>query len=270
MSEPIENREGRLREVPVWRVGPGDPRHPVVRESVVQVVLNSRPLVRMNCLPDALDDLVLGFLASEGLIEDRGAVHEIRVSADGARIDARADVDPYRLLAFRERIAMSLGCGGGASAAAEDVPRSRSSACFRPDDVSSRMTELHHASALFRETGGVHAAAVTDGLVLSAFAEDIGRHNAVDKTIGRCLTQGIAFDQRLLLTTGRLCTDVLSKAIRVGLPAVVSRGAVTSRAIELAASADVAAVGFARGQEMNVYTAPWRFGLAERDETAGP
>jgi FdhD protein len=224
----------------------------------------------MNCLPDALEDLILGFLASEGLVAGPGAVHQMRVSADRTKIEAHADVDPYRLVAFKERLAISSGCGGGASATPEDVSRSRSPASFRPADISSRMTELHHASPLFRETGGVHAAAVTDGLVLSAFAEDLGRHNAVDKTIGRCLTRGIALDQRALLTTGRLSADILSKAIRVGLPVVVSRGAVTSRAIELAGSADVAAVGFARGYEMNVYTAPWRLGLAERNETAGP
>jgi FdhD protein len=130
------------------------------------------------------------------------------------------------------------------------------------------MKELQHASVLFRQTGGVHAAAVTDCVMLSAFAEDIGRHNAVDKCLGRCLAEGTQLETRALLVTGRLSADVLSKAIRVGLPVVVSRGAVTSQAIELARSADVAAVGFARGPMMNVYTAPWRLGLCAPEETA--
>jgi FdhD protein len=148
------------------------------------------------------------------------------------------------------------------------------------------MKDLLDGSALFRETGGVHAAAVTDGRALDTFAEDIGRHNAVDKAIGQCRrgrtggqppcppkrpagrraekAAAAFFASRALLVTGRASADILAKAARVGLPVVASRGAVTSRAIEAAAAARVALVGFARAGRMNVYTAAWRLGLGER------
>ena len=125
------------------------------------------------------------------------------------------------------------------------------------------MKDLERASALFRETGGVHAAALTDGRSLVAFAEDIGRHNAVDKVIGRCLRAGVPLGSLAALSTGRVSANVLAKAARVGVPVVASHGAVTSRAIDLALAAGVTVVGFARGQRMNVYTSPWRLGLPD-------
>jgi len=252
------------RTVPVWRVGPGGPEHSVIEEAVVEIVLGGRTLVRAGCLPEALEDFALGFLASEGLIKGPVDVESLAVSLPDKRIEVRAAVDPDLLVKFRERLALSTGCGRGASGAAEGLPRVESRATFSPDDLSARMKEMDRASTLFRETGGVHAAAATDGRTLVAFAEDLGRHNAVDKVLGRCLRQGIALGGLAILSTGRLSGDILAKAARVGVPLVASRGAVTSLAIEIAGPADIAAVGFARAGRMNVYTAPWRLGLAER------
>jgi FdhD protein len=243
----------------------------------VDLVLNGRFLVRAACLPTNLEDLAVGLLASEGVLDDAGAIAEVRASGDRTKVEVRADVDPDRLVLFRKRVAVSSGCGGGAASGSERVRPVESDARFRPEDLADRMKDLLDGSALFRETGGVHAAAVTDGRALDAFAEDIGRHNAVDKAIGRCLRGRKAwpppseekaaaafFASRALLVTGRASADLLAKAARVGLPVVVSRGAVTSRAVEAAAAARVALVGFARAGRMNVYTAPWRLGLEER------
>jgi FdhD protein len=290
-----EDRPDSVTDVPVWRVGPprprqpglpveggmptpplrghvpgqsdnmpGEPRDTVIREGLVELALNGRTLVRASCLPAALDDFALGFLAGEGLIDGPHAVWSVAVSPDAARVEVRASVDPDRLALFLERLATSSGCGGGASAVAAALPPCASDACFRPEDICERMKEFEHASTLFRQTGGVHAAAVTDGRTLEAFAEDIGRHNAVDKVVGRCLREGVDLAHRAILSTGRLSSDILAKAARTGVPVVVSAGAVTSRAIELARPADIAAVGFARARRMNVYTAPWRLGLAPR------
>ncbi|HUV40130.1 MAG TPA: formate dehydrogenase accessory sulfurtransferase FdhD [Planctomycetota bacterium] len=263
MTESPSHRDRILREVPVRRVPTcGDRRtHAVIREELLTVMLNGRQLIRMSCLPDALEDLVLGFLVSEGLVDSAEAVSDVTVSDARDTVSVRARVDPYRLVGFRQRLAMSSGCGGGASCVSEQLPPCASRARFRPEQISERMVELQHASDVFRETGGVHCSAATDGEKLLAFAEDIGRHNAVDKTLGRCVREGVDLGSMAILTTGRLSADILSKAIRAGVPVVVSRGAATSRAIELAAAADVAAVGFARARDMNVYTAAWRLGL---------
>ena len=263
MTPTSENRRDVLRKVPVRHVAADGQTHSVIREELVQLVLNGRLLIRLSCLPEALEDLTLGFLVSEGLIESTDAVSEITLSPDRATVGIKAEVDPYRLVAFRRHLALSSGCGGGASRVEDELPHCESTMRFDPADVSERMKELQHASALFRETGGVHCAAVTVGTELLAFAEDLGRHNAVDKTIGRALAENVDLSRTAILTTGRLSADILSKAIRAGVPVVVSRGAATSRAIDLAAAANVAAVGFARGRDMNVYTAAWRLGLGD-------
>jgi len=267
-----ENGEGPVRNVPVRRVGPprpGEttdpdaPQHAVVVEGRVQIVLNSRPLLWINCLPEALEYLAAGFLVSEGLLDGAEAIDEITVAPDLARVEVRGSVDPDRLVLFRERLSITSGCGGGASAAEaeEALPQCESNVRFQPDDLTDRIREMAAASTLFRDTGGVHVAAVTDGPDLCSFAEDIGRAGAVDKAIGLCLMHGVSLAERAILTTGRASADILAKAARAGLPVVVSRGAVTSRAIELARAANVTVVGFARGGRMNVYTAAWRLGL---------
>jgi FdhD protein len=258
-SEPSQDR---VRSERVWRVGAAGESDAVIVERAVELVLGGRVLVRIQCLPERLEDLAVGFLRTEGLIESPRAIAGCRVAPDGGRIEVRADVDPDRLVLFRERVATSSGCGSGASAAADALPRLTSDARFAPEEIFARMKDLLQASALFRETGGVHAAALTDGRTLGVFAEDIGRHNAVDKAVGAALRQGADLAALALLTTGRASSDIVAKAVRAGIPAVVSRGAVTSRAIELGRSADAAVVGFARGDRMNVYTAAWRFGLA--------
>ncbi|MGB2936677.1 MAG: formate dehydrogenase accessory sulfurtransferase FdhD [Phycisphaerae bacterium] len=257
----FEDSLGRTRTARVWRVGADGEFDTVIVERAVELVLNGRVLVRTSCLPDRLEDLALGFLCTEGLIAGPAAITECNVAPDGGRVEIRADVDPDRLVLFRERVAISSGCGSGASAAAEALTPVASDARFSPEDLLAQMKDLLQASVLFRETGGVHAASLTDSQTLLVFAEDIGRHNAVDKAIGGALRQGVDLGSAALLTTGRASSDIVAKAVRAGLPAVVSRGAVTSRAIELARSADAAVVGFARGRRLNVYTAAWRFGL---------
>ena len=244
------------------RVGAEGKSDTVIVERAVELVLNGRVLVRIQCLPERIEDLAVGFFRTEGLIESPRAIAECRVAPDGGRVEVRADVDPDRLVLFRERVATSSGCGSGASAPETALPRLASDARFAPEDVLARMKDLLQTSVLFRETGGVHAAALTDGRTLLVFAEDIGRHNAVDKAVGAALRQGADLAALALLTTGRASSDIVAKAVRAGIPAVVSRGAVTSRAIELGRSADAAVAGFARGDRMNVYTAAWRFGLA--------
>jgi len=259
---PRDDSRDRVRSERVWRVGATGESDAVIVERAVELILGGRVLVRVQCLPERLEDLAVGFLRTEGLIEGPRAIAECRVAPDGGRVEVRADADPDRLVLFRERVAMSSGCGSGASAAESALPRLASDARFVPHDILARMKDLLQASVLFQETGGVHAAALTDGRAIRAFAEDIGRHNAVDKAVGAAMREGLDLSSLALLTTGRASADIVAKAVRAGVPAVVSRGAVTSRAIELGRSADAAVVGFARGDRMNVYTAAWRFGLA--------
>ncbi len=114
------------------------------------------------------------------------------------------------------------------------------------------------SSAIFRETGGVHAAAIAKGEEIVAFAEDVGRHNAFDKVIGACRRRGVAPYDKIALVTGRLSLELVAKAVPSSIPVLVSRGAPTQAGIELADAANLTLIGFARAGRMNVYSADWR------------
>ena len=116
-------------------------------------------------------------------------------------------------------------------------------------------------SKLFKSTGGAHAAALCDSDRLLVFKEDIGRHNAVDKAFGECLTNGIETEGKLLLTSGRISSEILLKSVKRGIAILASRSAPTSLAVQFAEKAGLTLVGFVRGKRMNVYSNAQRIKL---------
>ena len=124
------------------------------------------------------------------------------------------------------------------------------------------MRELFHLyqkrSDLYNLTGCIHSAAITDGEHILVCAEDIGRHNAVDKVVGYCVLESISLDDKVILVSGRLSSEMATKCARWDIPIVVSRAAPTARAIDIAEKQGITMVGFMRGTRMNIYTHPER------------
>jgi FdhD protein len=116
------------------------------------------------------------------------------------------------------------------------------------------MQELDRRSELHRRTGGVHAAALASPSGILVFREDIGRHNAVDKAVGAWLGREGGFADKILLCSGRLSSEILSKALRCRIPVLVSRSAPTDRGVALARRFNLTLVGFARGRRLNIYS----------------
>ena len=129
----------------------------------------------------------------------------------------------------------------------------------------SRIRDLYHEfqkkSEGYKSTGGVHSAALADNSHILVFTEDIGRHNAVDKVIGYALLENIPFPGKIMLASGRLSSDIVSKCARCGIPVIVSRAAPTSLAVEIADASGLTLVGFVRGDRMNIYTGTQRIRL---------
>ncbi|MFU8796917.1 MAG: formate dehydrogenase accessory sulfurtransferase FdhD, partial [Dehalococcoidia bacterium] len=113
-------------------------------------------------------------------------------------------------------------------------------------------------SEIFRTTGGVHSAALCDARDILLFSEDIGRHNAVDKIFGRCLLDDISTDDRIVVTSGRISSEILLKVARRNIPIIISKSAPTNLGLKLAGDLGVTLIGFVRGKRMNVYTHDWR------------
>lgn len=239
----------------------------VVKEFPLTIILNNQELVTLLCSPAKLKYLALGFLVSEGLIraktdvkslllDDRRGV--VRVEALGPTLMEQGSV-------FKRFI--TSGCGKGtAFYSAVDAAQTKveSEARIAPDQVFSLMKEFQTRSEVFQETGGVHSAALSDGKGILIFCEDIGRHNAIDKIFGECLWEGIPTQDRIILTSGRISSEILFKVAKRGVPILVSRSAPTDLAVKTAGDLGITVIGFARGRRMNVYSHQERIEEAEK------
>jgi FdhD protein len=229
---------------------------PIERE--VTIYVNLRELVTILCTPTKLNFLVLGFLYSEGIISGMGDVVMMRVCDDDLMADVRLSDPEYELPTRRT---LTSGCGGGATFTTE-AQRVDSDLVVTPTEVLSLMKQLQERMELYRFSGGVHASALADTGNLLAVAEDIGRHNTLDKIQGECLLRGLPTKDGLLLSTGRISSEMLLKAARMQIPVVVSRHSPTASSVSLAGDLDIALVGHARGNRLLVYSHPERLGCS--------
>jgi FdhD protein len=123
-----------------------------------------------------------------------------------------------------------------------------------PGEVLALMKQLYQHQSLFQQCGGIHSSALGDRKQIMAVAEDIGRHNTLDKIIGECLMRKLSTQNGILLTTGRISSEMLLKAARMQAPIVVSRGSPTERAISLGHELGITVIGYARGRRLSVFS----------------
>ncbi len=231
---------------------------PVVREVPLTIFLNDHEIVTLLCLGDHLKSLAVGFLKSEGLIGKTADLKAVTVDPENlwVRVEVDEDTDLSQKLFLRRTL--TSGCGKGTTFyhALDTLMTEKveSPLTITPDRVFLLMRRLAEASELYRITGGTHNAALAtvDDLVL--FHTDIGRHNAVDKLYGEGFLKGIPLDDKLLLTTGRITSEILIKTGRMGIPVLVSRSAATTLAISLAEQIGVTLIGYVRGRNLIVYS----------------
>jgi len=129
---------------------------------------------------------------------------------------------------------------------------------FRPDQILALMRQLGGAGKLYREVRGMHTSALSDGERLLIVAEDVGRHNTLDKIRGLALLQGLDTQDKVLLSSGRVSSEMLLKAARMGVPLVVSRTSPTSLSVALARTWGITLIGYVRQNSMNVYAGEHR------------
>jgi len=227
---------------------------PVVRETAWTIYINGQELVTILCTPNKMNFLVLGFLASEGLIEGLDDVALLRVCEDeGNVVEVRLRDDSLSLPG--KRVLLS-GCGGGVTFEDQEANHARltSSPTVTPAQISKLMRDLQKSAEVYRTAGGVHASALSDGESLLIVAEDVGRHNTLDKIRGECIYHQIPTKDRIILTTGRISSEMVSKAVGMETPILISRTSPTDLAVRLADSWGITLVGYARGKRMNIYT----------------
>lgn len=234
----------------------------VAAELPVRLVLNGEPLVTLLCTPTELEELAVGFLLSEGMLQKRSSLKKLLVSGAGPSIEIEIAGLPKGWEKQFEKRTISSGCGKGVTFTNYDREKDRkidtSGPVLTVGAIRDQLATFRGISTLYLETGGVHSAALSDGKEFLFFSEDIGRHNAVDKLIGKAFLQGVSVENKVLFTSGRVTSEIVTKAGRNRFPILVSRAAASCMAISYAEDMGITLVGFARGDRMNIYTWPNR------------
>ena len=239
----------------------------VASELPVRLVLNDEALVTLLCTPAELQELAVGFLLSEGLLRNKSSLKKLEIDEQEAVVRIELTELPPDFSKIFEKRTISSGCGKGIT-----YTGSRGEADRRIDvkgrllglnDIRSLLKTFRNISSLYLETGGVHSAALSDGREILMFSEDIGRHNAVDKLIGKAFLQSISIENKVLITSGRVTSEIMTKAGRNRFPILISRAAPSCMAISYAEDMGITLIGFARGDRMNIYTWPNRINTKE-------
>ncbi|MBI4286012.1 MAG: formate dehydrogenase accessory sulfurtransferase FdhD [Chloroflexi bacterium] len=257
----MENEVEQIQIARLTREGRSRMDDVVVREFALTIILNDQELVTLLCTPQYLDYLAVGYLASEGLLQDRQEIKRVTVDDQRgvARVETMRQRSPAEEIVFKRLI--TSGCGRGASFySAADIATQKveSEMKVSADEIFDLVNRFQHGSELYRATGGVHSAALCDRQNVLVFSEDIGRHNAIDKIFGKCLLEDIPTQDRLVITSGRISSEIMHKVAKRSVPFLISVSAPTSFGVKLADSLGITLIGHVRGKRMNIYTHDWR------------
>jgi len=238
---------GGVLHAPGSRKGRMDPASATVEEWPVWLEVNGQPAVTWMCTPDQLEELAVGWLHGEGYIETLDDLVRLRPCATD--LGFWADVKPERVAVVqgehRTRV-LASGCGAVATVLADPngvMPAATRGEPPAPEQLRACFKALFARGERYNETGGIHAAALTDGDVLAFHAEDIGRHNAVDKVIGAAVLARAPIAGRGLLVTGRISAELAYKAARAGLAWVATPSVPSTLALTIAQRAGMVLVG---------------------------
>lgn len=252
-------------------------RRPVIAETAWVLYVDGRELLTFMCSPVRVHALALGFLVSEEIIAGLDDIWQLKAHLDEDRVHlvfpeagldeaialsscaaaiGTIDVRLRRPMRSRpERRVLTSGCGGGITF--DDLSGKRepiqSELRVGAAQIIALMRELDYQAKLYRASRGVHTSALASAHELLVLAEDVGRHNTLDKIRGECLLKGRDTQDRLLLTSGRISTEMVTKARKMGVPVVVSRTSPTSTSVELARQWNMTLVGYARAPRLRVY-----------------
>lgn len=244
----------------------------VVTEYAVTVKINQQEFVTMVCTPEYVEDMVIGYLASERIIRSVEDIEEIWYQEEEGFVHIKTkQINPiYQQLQNKRYITSCCGMSRQGFVFANDALASKKMEDIHvritPDDCFRLMQEMQKSAVMFQKTGGVHNAALCDvnGIVLSRM--DIGRHNALDKIYGYCFRNNIGMQDKIMVFSGRISSEILMKVSKIGCEIVLSKSAPTELALQLAEQLGITTVGFVRHNALNIYTHKERIQLTSMKE----
>jgi len=230
-------------------------------ETPVSLTMNGEVWLSFMCTPVNLEALAIGFLYNEGIIEKISEVGDVRVCEHGDNVDVWLNHEAKQPTSWRR----TSGCTGGVTAVdllvRPNVSLNGNNLKVQPKVIENFVEMLLEAQVLYLKTGGVHTSILSDGEKILLSAEDIGRHNTLDKIAGLCLMNDIWPEVRIMMTTGRISSEMLQKAARLNVPILISRTSPSSLSIEMAERYGITLIGYARKHRFNVYSNTQRVGL---------
>ena len=230
------------------------------QENVITIYLNNKLLATLMATPVQARELVVGFLYSENIINSADEITDISINQDKRKSQVWVESNA-REIDQKARI-MTSGCGRGFTflcpSDIEGLTPLNSAIRLSAEELTNLTRKMLAGAALYNQSGGIHAAALCDKNGILAFSEDIGRHNAVDKIIGDSLLKNIDLSGKIMLTTGRISSEMLLKAFHAKIPLLGSLTSPTDLAVELGEKLGITIAGYIRGGGMKIYTHPDR------------
>lgn len=225
----------------------------IIQEVSLEILLNGKSAANIACAGYYPDELAAGFLKSEKIISSRDQILKIEINNDTRRVNVILKEDKKYNAANVTNIASS-GARGQAhidSLLPLTVPDSfRIKTCA----ALNLMKDLLDGTQIHKETHGTHCSALAREDQIFVLREDIGRHNTIDMLAGYCLLREINADDAILLTTGRISSEIVYKTWNMGIPAIISHSAPTLKAVELLRKANITSIGYVRGGKINIYS----------------
>lgn len=235
---------------------------PIAVEAPVDIYVNGRHVVTLFSLPTQLKELGIGWLLSQAIVKSIDEIISVQVKENNVKISCSGKVET-RIKAAKTMKIVDSSCGS----TIDDFlflidrmikPFANSDYGVKAEKILQFVKVLNEKSTLFKLTGGTHSAAIFHEEKLVAFADDIGRHNAVDKVIGAAAEKKVEFSKCVIVSSGRQPANMVLKAARVGIPIVASIAGPVYSGVDVAIKTGVTLICFVRGQRMNVYSYPER------------
>ena len=235
----------------------------IATEYALTIHVNDQEMATVVCTPEHLDDLVIGFLFSEGVIRDISQLQDLTVSLHAGKARVKTSTSVNFNQAFYNKRYIGSCCGKSRQSFyfyndVHTAKRVEDTTQIAPSAVLTLVEQMEESANLFQETGGVHAASLCDANGIIQTRMDIGRHNALDKLYGHAIRSGVSLDGKVITFSGRLSSEVVLKVGKIGAAIVLAKSAPTSLAIDIADELNITAIGFVRNGSFNVYTHPWR------------
>ena len=242
----------------------------IAEDAPIHIFINKHHYGTILCSPEQVKEMVVGHLLSEGLLESTNEIDKLVIKKDvKCLVTLKPEIDAQTRISTSQRFARLIVSSCGApnyrplSEVINSLPKMDMTLIINANVLSESVKQLNFIAKKFRKTGGVHVAALysSDGKLL-ALAEDVGRHNAVDKVIGVGATKNMDFTKLFLALSGRLTGDIVLKAARTKIPVIASLSAAIRSGVETANLTKISLIGFVRGKRMNVYTYPERIAFS--------